>query len=193
VAIIHSYHEIVTSGQICIRAPIQLKSLILGTYITYPPIWRNKNAQFHFCSGAEFYFQRQGPAMSGRIIHFRDFRRVSRTSDQCLPDPRWDIASQPESTALDPAIRRKRVLRLQVARIGRLLDELEELTSTSEGHGLAIVGQSRAAIKKARETLQQWPEAERNAQRSSDSEDDPQPEVDGEMLERMYQSLNSDA
>ena len=91
------------------------------------------------------------------------------------------------------SVRTKRVLRLQVARIGRLLDELEELTSTSEGHGLAIVGQSRAAIKKARETLQQWPEAERNAQRSSDSEDDPQPEVDGEMLERMYQSLNSDA
>jgi hypothetical protein len=156
-------------------------------------VWRNKNAQFHFCSGAEFYFQRQGPAMSGRIIDFRDFRRVSRTSDHRLPDPRRDIAPQPRLTALDFAIRRKRVLRLQVARIGRLLDELEELTSTSEGHGLAIVGQSRAAIKKARETLQQWPEAERNAQRSSDSEDDPQPEVDGEMLERMYQSLNSDA
>src|ERR1700704_2875810 len=31
------------------------------------------------------------------------------------------------------SVRTKRVLRLQVARIGRLLDELEELTSTSEG------------------------------------------------------------
>ena len=130
--------------------------------------------------------------MSGRIIHFRDFRRVSRTSDQCLADPRWNIAPQPGSTALDPAIRRKRVLRLQVARIGRLLDELEELTRTSEGHRLGLVGQSRAGVKEARKILQQWPEAERNAQRSSDSEGDPQPEVDGEMLDRMYQSLNSD-
>jgi len=55
------------------------------------------------------------------------------------------------------------------------------------------VGQSRAGVKEARKILQQWPEAERNAQRSSDSEGDPQPEVDGEMLERMYQSLNADA
>src|SRR5258707_1281636 len=129
--------------------------------------------------------------MSGRIIHFRDFRRAALTLDLRPPNPRGNIAPQPRSTPLSPAIRKKRVLRLQVARIGRLLDELEELTSTSEGHGLDV-GQSRAGIRKAREILQ-WLEAERNTQRSSDSEDDPQPEVDGEMLERMYQSLNADA
>jgi hypothetical protein len=72
------------------------------------------------------------------------------------------------------------------------LDELEDLTGTSNGHGIGIIRPSLGAIKKARKILQQWPQALRDAQ-PIDGEEDPQPEVDRAVLERMYQSLNAEA
>ena len=130
--------------------------------------------------------------MSGEIIYFRNFHRRCLPEDQFVSTPSWDVAPHHRSDKSDPAFQRKRVLRLQVARIGRLLDELEDLITTSDGRGSGIIRPSRGAIKKARKILQQWPEALRDAQ-PIDGEEDPQPEIDRAVLERMYQSLNSDA
>ena len=129
--------------------------------------------------------------MSGEIIYLRNFHRRCLPEDQFSPAPSWDVAPHPRSDKSDPAFQRKRVLRLQVARIGRLLDELEDLTRASGGRGSGI-RPSRGVVTKARKILRQWPEALRDAQ-PIDGEEDPQPEIDRAVLERMYQSLNSEA
>jgi hypothetical protein len=72
------------------------------------------------------------------------------------------------------------------------LAELESISLARECHELGV-DQSRAAIQRARALFLKWPEAGRNTQGSTMGENDPQPEVDGDMLERMYQALNVDA
>ena len=57
----------------------------------------------------------------------------------------------------------------------------------------AIVGRAHAGIQRARRFLQPGSESEGTAGSENDTEDDPQPDVDGEMLERMYLKLNPDA
>jgi hypothetical protein len=128
--------------------------------------------------------------MTGRIIPFGDFRRF-RPLPNGLSESRVDGALQPSTRALAWGLSRKRTLSLQVTRISRLLDELESICLTAECHELGVVDPSRAGIEKARALPLQWPEPERNSQGFSDSE--PQPDVDGDMLERMYQALNGDA
>lgn len=84
--------------------------------------------------------------MSGKIIEFRerDVRRVCR--QEPAPGARADQAD----------------LKLQIARITLLLEEIEGLTrSDAAGAGLDA------------------------------TDDDPQPEVDSALLERMYRDLNS--
>lgn len=130
--------------------------------------------------------------MSERIIHFGDFRRFNPPTDGVL-ESRADDVLQPAAHALASGLSRRRILRLQVARISRLLDELETLSLTRECHELGVVDQSRAGIERARGHFHQWAEPERNTQGSSSGENDPQPEVDDDMLERMYQALNGDA
>ncbi len=84
-------------------------------------------------------------------------------------------------------------MKLQVARIAQLLDELEELARASDNFPPGIVGQAHAGIERARKILQPCSESERSAGRENDIEDDPQPDVDGEMLKRMYRKLNPEA
>jgi hypothetical protein len=130
--------------------------------------------------------------MSQRIIHFGDFRRFNPPTDGVL-ESRADDVLQPAAHALASGLSRRRILRLQVARISRLLDELETLSLTRECHERGVVDQSRATIEKARALFLQWPEPGRHIQGSSKGENDPQPDVDGDMLERMYQALSVDA
>jgi hypothetical protein len=78
-----------------------------------------------------------------------------------------------------------------VARIARLLNELEELTATSDDVPATTLGQARASIEKARRVIGPW--AGSDACALDDPEGDPQPEVDDERLERMYRELNRDA
>jgi hypothetical protein len=92
-----------------------------------------------------------------------------------------------------PAGRNTRILKLQVARIARLLDELEEFARTSDCFPPTIAGQTRAGVERARGILQPFSGSERYAGTEDDIEGDPQPDVDGEMLERMYRNLNPDA
>jgi len=84
-------------------------------------------------------------------------------------------------------------LKLQIARIAKLLDELEELARTSDNFPPAILGRTHAGIERARIILQPFSGCEREAGCEDDIECDPQPDIDGEMLERMYRELNPDA
>jgi hypothetical protein len=78
------------------------------------------------------------------------------------------------------------VVELQVARIARLLSELEELTQTSKDVPAATLTHARASLDKARRIIRPWTGHD-------ELEGDPQPEVDDERLERMYRDLNRDA
>ena len=126
--------------------------------------------------------------MSGQIIPFRNFRRFNPLRNG-LSESRVDGALQPSTRALASGRSRERIVRLQVTRISRLLDELEGICLTAECHKLGVVDPSRAGIEKARALP--LPEPEQSIQGFSSSE--PQPDVDGDMLERMYQALNGDA
>jgi hypothetical protein len=136
--------------------------------------------------------------MTGQIIPFQTFRYCEEGPAHQGPASRRDlrddlarpIGSQSE---LGLPVRNTRNLKLQVARIAQLLDELEELARTFPNFPPAIVGHAHAGIERARSILQPCSESERTAGRENSIEDDPQPDVDGEMLERMYRKLNPDA
>jgi hypothetical protein len=131
--------------------------------------------------------------MSGTIIQLGDIRRSKPSTGNYLPMRSVDVASQPTTGAFPSSLSRRRVLRLQVTRIACLLEELEELCLIRECSEPGVVDQARAGIQKARAILRQWPEPEQNLRGSRDGGDDPQPDVDGDILERMYQALNPDA
>jgi len=73
-----------------------------------------------------------------------------------------------------------------VARISRLVTELEELTRTSDDVPAATLNQARAGLENARRAIRPWMAID-------EIEGDPQPDVDDERLERMYRDLNRDA
>jgi hypothetical protein len=120
--------------------------------------------------------------MTGELIRFethRDLKRGHLFRQQ--PVPRG-----PAPSAGDPG-----VVELQVARITRLLNELEELTAASADVPVATLADARTSIERARRLIGPW--AGRNACAFADeSEGDPQPELDDERLERMYRELNRD-
>jgi hypothetical protein len=95
-------------------------------------------------------------------------------------------------TVFGSAGRNTRILELQVARIEQLLDELEGLASTSKDFSPAILEHTRAAMEGARRIQQQCSRSERPADLENDIDSDPQPDIDGGMLERMYRELDSD-
>ena len=81
---------------------------------------------------------------------------------------------------------------MRVARIARLLTELEELTRLPRSVPPTTLDQARAGLEKARRVVRPWTAADRQ-QLEDDLEGDPQPELDDERLERMYRELNQDA
>ena len=113
--------------------------------------------------------------MSGKIIAFRSHQNLNRANlyrRQSVP------------RGLTKEVR----LKLQIARISGLLEELEELTGTSIGIGIGIgtgTGASLPLVVQARATLER---ATRHVERSDEGE--PQPDVDRALLERMYRDLN---
>jgi hypothetical protein len=141
--------------------------------------------------------------MTGQVIHFqshRDLKRGQLYREQAVPrraapvrqvnDPSRSVRSQAD---FEPATRNARSLELQVARIAHLLKELEDLAQTSDNFPPALLGQTHAGIERARWILQPWARSESSADLENDIEGDPQPDVDGEKLERMYRDLNPDA
>jgi hypothetical protein len=107
--------------------------------------------------------------MSGKIIAFRSHQNPNRANlyrRQSVP------------RGLTKEVR----LKLQIARISGLLEELEELTGTSIGTG---TGASPPLVVQARATLER---ATKHLETSDETE--PQPDVDRALLERMYRDLN---
>jgi hypothetical protein len=132
--------------------------------------------------------------VTGRIIPFQSYRNCEQASPRRvgihINHPSGSIRSQ---TDFGPAGRNTRVLKLQIARIAKLLDELEQFARTTENLPPTIAGQTYAGIERARIIVQPFSGCEREAECEDDIEGDPQPDIDGEMLERMYRELNPDA
>ena len=114
--------------------------------------------------------------MTGELIQLErhpDFRRGHLYRQQ--PVPRAPSQGAPKPSAVE----------LQVARISRLLTELEELTRLSEDVPTTTMTKARAGLEKARQVIRPWA--------ADEFEGDPQPDVDADRLERMYRDLNRDA
>jgi hypothetical protein len=114
--------------------------------------------------------------MTAELIQFerhRDYRRGELFRQQPVPRPHQGC------TPSSP-------VELQVARISRLLSELEELTRTSPDVPAATLTQARTSLERGRRVIRPWTAFD-------EIEGDPQPEVDDERLERMYRDLNRDA
>ena len=76
-------------------------------------------------------------------------------------------------------------LEQQIARIAALLDELEEMNCSAGHVPVSLVAQAQAGLRRAREFLAPAPGQPPGIR----GEPDPQPDVDREILERMYRSL----
>ena len=107
--------------------------------------------------------------MSGKIIEFpsRDINRATLYRTRAVP--------RPDGQA---------VLRLQMARISGLLEELEDLIGSTDDRSSPHLLQARFTVDQTRRILA--PRAEPTAS----DDDDPQPDVDQALLERMYRDLD---
>jgi hypothetical protein len=77
-------------------------------------------------------------------------------------------------------------LERQIARIEALLEELEELSGGVQHMPVSLVAHAQAGLRQARALLRPAPDRPYGIQ----GEPDPQPEIDREVLERMYRSLD---
>lgn len=134
--------------------------------------------------------------LTGRIIPFESRRNCEQASSRRMGlqinRPSGSIRSQTAFVPVGPSMR-TRILKLQVARIARLLDELGELARATENLPPATGGQRHAGIERGRGILQACSGSEREAGCEDGIEGDPQPDIDGEMLARMYRELDPDA
>jgi hypothetical protein len=115
--------------------------------------------------------------MSGKIIEFRghhDLKRARLYRKQAVPR--------------GPAGQAR--LDQRIARISGLLGELEDLTRGPEDLPSALLVQARASIEKTSWILQPCTRFAVTAGPEENGEDDPQPDVDRELLERMYRDLD---
>lgn len=113
--------------------------------------------------------------MSGKIIEFpsRDANRASLYRTQAVP--------RPDGQA---------VLRLQIARISGLLEELEDLIGSADGRSSPHLLQARSTVERTRRILTSRTESPASAGLETYNDGDPQPDVDSSLLERMYRDLN---
>ncbi len=107
--------------------------------------------------------------MSGQIIRFKPaLRRAELFRQQAVPRP-----TRP------PRVEE------QLARIQHLLGELESLTQTARDVPPHLLAQAGQTMDRARRLLQPGPRI------AEEGEGDPQPEIDGAILDRMYRDLKS--
>src|SRR5262245_29935610 len=119
--------------------------------------------RFIFCSRMDMGSKRRDRAMSGEIIYLDDFRRERRS-----PGP----AKQPQTRHDNPIASRKRLLRLQVARIDRLLEELKELDWSPARPGTAVQGRPKTKMPRRATGFQVT-----SAERPAVTTEDPQPDI----------------
>jgi len=77
-------------------------------------------------------------------------------------------------------------LERQIARITALLEELEDMNCGAQDVPSSLVAQAQAGLRKAGEFLRSAPGQPHGVH----GEPNPQPDVDREVLERMYRSLD---
>jgi hypothetical protein len=94
---------------------------------------------------------------------------------------------QPVPRGPSPAVCPASIVELRVARIMRLLAELEELTRLAESIPAATFDEARAGAERARRIVRPWTVA------MADLKGAPQPDLDDERIERMYRELNRDS
>jgi hypothetical protein len=120
--------------------------------------------------------------MTGEVIQF--VRHPGTKRGQLhgqQPVPRGAAADVPSTS----------VVEFRVARITRLVIELEELARLSRNVPPTTLDQARAGLEKARRIVR--PRTVADGQPPEDDVDgDPQPELDDERLQRMYRLLNQD-
>jgi len=117
--------------------------------------------------------------MTGEVIQLVSFKRGQLYRQQAVP------------RGPAPGGHCTSIVELRVARIARLLTELEELTRLPRNVPLTTLDQARAGLEKARRVVRPWTAAIRQ-QLQDDPESDPQPDLDDERIERMYRELNQD-
>jgi hypothetical protein len=130
--------------------------------------------------------------MTDRIIAFESYRRREHPSPSRIGLHLDRSGSMRNATTPGSTARSTGILKLQVARIARLLDELEDVARLSGDFPQAIAARGYSGLERARGDLPSRPGFEREAGQY-DLEDDPQPEIDGDMLERMYRQLDPDS
>jgi hypothetical protein len=83
----------------------------------------------------------------------------------------------------------------QIARIGSLLEELEQLSHCASHVPLPLLVQARHSIEKARDALKSCMQIVHGAPAESviagGDQGDPQPDVDRDMLDRLYYNLKA--
>ena len=119
--------------------------------------------------------------MSGKIIelrHHRGFDRASFYRNQPVP------GGPAAKARVDQQMARRAQLSEQVARILDLLCELEALTLDNNDVPATLLERARANIDKTGSVLQAVLKPD------GEATDDPQPNVDNSLLERMYRELD---
>jgi hypothetical protein len=128
--------------------------------------------------------------MSGDIIDFRSLREQRRAKlYRQQPVPRAP-AGEPVGFGGTPA--RWATIDEQVVRILSLLGELKALTRDPRDLPLPLLARARASIDMTSQVFGQVLGAV-CVEPEEDGSDDPQPEVDREVLERMYRDLDLQA
>jgi hypothetical protein len=115
----------------------------------------------------------EGISMSGKIVEFRihhDLKRARLYREQAVPR--------------GPAIQAR------LDRISNLLEELEDLTRGAKDLPAPLLVQARASIEKTSRIVKPGAQFAVSAGPEENDEGDPQPDVDREILERMYRDLN---
>jgi hypothetical protein len=79
----------------------------------------------------------------------------------------------------------------QIARLATLLGELEHLSRDTPDVPSPLLVQTRASLAKARGVLENCGSFAERAGSDEEGEGDPQPDVDNDLLERMYRQLGT--
>jgi hypothetical protein len=134
--------------------------------------------------------------MTGEIIYFRSHLALKRGPlNRQQAAPRRAAAARRSLNGPDLAGEEhsEQALEGQVARVARLLEELEALAGYAKSCPPATLAYARTTIEKARRLLRPLAGGEPKPKLADDGEGDPQPEIDDEKLERMYRVLSPDA
>jgi hypothetical protein len=118
--------------------------------------------------------------MTGKIIDFRVRQHLkgARLARQKLG---------PRGPANHPADRAE--VHRQIGRITSLLHELEDTAQGGDPLPQMLVEEARASIERTRRMLQSWPGSATRTGREANGKNAVQPDIDDDLLQRMYRDL----